>query len=464
MGEEPIPHILFGGSIMSKGSKKTSRREFLYGAAGAVAAFTVVPRHVLGGRAGAAPSDKLNIAIIGVGGRGGASVGGCGGENIVGLCDVDTTRMAGAIKKHPGAKTYQDFRQMLDELDSKLDAVAICTPDHTHAVATMDAIRRGKHVFCEKPLAHSIYEIRELMKAARKHKVVTQLGNQGHSSNSIRMFCEWIWDGAIGNVTEVHAACKANHCKISQFPKREEVHRIPLELDWDLWLGPARNRPYNPMYAPGSWRGWMPFGSGTIGDWVCHVVDPVFWALDLGAPTTIQAEADDYDPIEHADTFPSGSKITFQFSAKGKRGPVTLFWYSNQRAIPRPADLEPGRKVPPTGAIVIGDKGKITYGSHGAGSVRIFPETKMKEYQTPEPTIPRVRGHHRDWLNAIKTGGQAGSNFDYGGPLTELARLGIIAMQRLGEKLEWDGENMRFTNSAEANELINPLSRKGWEL
>ena len=253
---------------MNKGTKKTSRREFLYGAAGAVVAFSVVPRHVLGGRAGAAPSDKLNIAIIGVGGRGGASVGGCGGENIVALCDVSTKRMDEASKKHPRAKKYQDFRQMLDEMDKQLDAVAVCTPDHTHAVATMDAIRRGKHVFCEKPLAHSIYEIRALMKAAHKHKVVTQLGNQGHSSNSIRMFCEWIWDGAIGNVTEVHAACSANHCKTPQFPKREEVHRIPPELDWDLWLGPAKNRPYNPMYLPGSWRGWLPFGSGTIGDWV----------------------------------------------------------------------------------------------------------------------------------------------------------------------------------------------------
>ncbi|UCE48036.1 MAG: Gfo/Idh/MocA family oxidoreductase, partial [Phycisphaerales bacterium] len=375
---------------MSKGSNKTSRREFLYGAAAATAAFTVVPRHVLGGRAGTAPSDKLNVAIIGVGGRGGASVGGCRGENIVGLCDVDTKRMADAISRHPGAKTYQDFRRMLDELDKQIDAVAVCTPDHTHAVASMDAIRRGKHVFCEKPLAHSIYEIRELMKAAREHKVVTQLGNQGHSSNTIRVFCEWIWDGAIGDVTEVHAACSANHCKISQLSKRDEVHPVPGHLDWDLWLGPAKYRRYNPMYHPGSWRGWMPFGSGTIGDWVCHVVDPVFWALDLGAPTTIQAEADNYDPKKHADTFPAGSVITFHFPAKGRRGPVKLLWHSGTRPIPRPADLEPNRKVPPTGAIVIGTKGKIMHGSHGAGGVRIFPETRMKEYKRPEPTIPRV--------------------------------------------------------------------------
>jgi len=449
---------------MKKANEGTSRREFLQGTAGTVAAFTIVPSFVLGGKTGAAPSDKLNIAIIGVGGRGDASVNGCRSENIVALCDVDTSRMAKACREHPGARAYQDYRKMLDEMDNRLDAVAVCTPDHTHAVPAMDAIRRGKHVYCEKPLAHSIYEIRELMKAAHKYKVVTQLGNQGHSSSSIRTFCEWIWDGAIGNVTEIHAACNANHCRISQLSKRDEVHDVPAELDWDLWLGPAQYRRYNPMYHPGRWRAWMPFGSGTIGDWVCHVVDPSFWALDLGAPAFVQAEVDDYDPKKHSDTFPVGSVITFQFPAKGKRGPVKLYWYSSQRKIPRPTDLEPGRKVPTTGAIVIGDKGKIMHGSHGAGSVRIFPEMKMRAYKRPEPSLPRVKGHHQDWLQAIKTGGQAGSNFDYGGPLTELARLGIIAMLLPDRKLEWDGPNMRFTNCDEAIQLINPPSRQGWAL
>jgi predicted dehydrogenase len=456
--------LLFGGFVMSKGSKKTSRREFLHGAAGIVAAFTIVPRHVLGGVAGTAPSDKLNIAHIGVGGRGGASLNGAGGENTVALCDVDTRRAGGASDRYPSAKRYQDFRKMLDEMDNQIDAVTVSTPDHTHAVACMDAIRRGKHVFCEKPLAHSIYEIRELVKAARKHKVVTQLGNQGHSSHSIRMFCEWIWDGAIGEVYEVHAGCTADHCKINQLSKRSEKHDIPGELDWDLWLGPAKYRSYNPMYLPGRWRGWMPFGSGTIGDWICHVVDPVFWALDLGAPKTIQAQAEGYDPAEHADTFPHGSVITFEFPAKGKRGPVKLLWHSGRKVIPRPAELEEGRKLSKTGAIVIGTKGKIMYGSHGAGGVRIIPEAKMKEYKRPEQTLPRVKGHHHDWLQAIKNGGQAGSNFDYGGPLTELARLGIIATQMLGRKLQWDSENMRFTNCDQANQFINPPYRKGWTL
>jgi len=447
---------------MTNCSKKTSRREFLHGAAGA-AMCTILPRHVLGGGV-TPPSEKLNIACIGVGGRGGANLGGVGGENIVALCDVDDRRVAKAFEKYPKAKKYRDFRKMLDEIDSTIDAVTVSTPDHTHAVACMDAIRRGKHVYCEKPLAHSVYEIRELVKAARRYKVVTQLGNQGHSSHSIRMFCEWIWDGAIGEVYEVHAGCTADHCKISQLGKRSERHDIPPDLDWDLWLGPAKYRPYNPMYLPGSWRGWMPFGSGTIGDWVCHVVDPVFWALDLGAPKTIRAEAEGYDPKEHADTFPHGSVITFEFPAKGKRGPVKLLWHSGKREVPRPAELEEGRKLSRTGAIVIGTKGKIMHGSHGAGGVRIIPEPKMKAYKPPEPTIPRVRGHHQDWLEAIKTGGQAGSNFDYGGPLTELARLGIIAMQMLGRKLEWDTDHMRFTNCDEANQFVNPPYKKGWAL
>jgi len=449
---------------MDKSTKKTSRREFLHGAAGAAAAFTIVQRHVFG-RGVTPPSDKLNIACIGVGGRGGSNLEGVSGENIVALCDVDMRRVGGTFENYPRAKHYHDFRKMLDEMDNQIDAVVVSTPDHTHAIACMAAIKRGKHVFCEKPLAHSIYEIRELVKAARKHKVVTQLGNQGHSFDHIRIFCEWIWDGAIGNVQEVHAVCGAIYSKISQLHKREEKHEVPAELDWDLWLGPAQYRLYNPMYLPGSWRGWMPFGSGTIGDWVCHVVDPVFWALDLGSPTTVQATAEGYDPIKHADTFPRGTIVKYEFPAHGKRGPVKLIWFDGTEKLPRPEDLEPERKVPDTGAIVYGDKGKIMYGSHGAGGVRIIPETKMKAYKRPEPTIPRVKGgHHQDWLRAIKQGKKAGSNFDYGGPLTEIAQLGIIATKMLGRKLEWDGENMRFTNCDEANELINPPYRQGWTL
>ena len=440
-----------------------SRRQFIGAAAGTVGAFTLAG---CGDRRKTfvRPSGKLNIAHIGIGGRGGAQLAGCAGENTVALCDVDARRAGEAFTKFPKARRFTDFRKMFDKMEKDIDAVCVSTPDHTHAVAVMAALKRGKHVYCEKPLAHSIYEIREIMKEARKQKVVTQLGNQGHSTNTIRLFCEWIWDGAIGDVTEIHARAGAYHCKIDQLSNRSEKHDIPKELDWDLWLGPAKMRAYNPMYLPDSWRGWMPFGSGTIGDWVCHVVDPVFWALDLGSPTTIQAQATGYDPKKHADTFPPASVVTFEFAAKGNRGPVKLLWGGARAERVRPADLEDGRKVVGTGALVYGTKGTIMYGSHGAEGVRIIPEKKMQEYKQPDQTIRRVKNHHNDWLDSIKNGREAGSNFDFGGPLTEIARLGIIGIQLLGQKLEWDGANMRFTNSAEANALINPPMRKGWTL
>ena len=218
------------------------------------------------------------------------------------------------------------------------------------------------------------------------------------------------------------------------------------------------------MYLPGSWRRWSAFGTGCIGDWVCHTVDPVWWALDLDAPQTIRAEAMNYDPKKHAETFPPGTKVTYEFAARGKRGPVTLIWFDGEWTPPRPPELEPGREARRTGGVVIGDKGTIMYGSHGAGSARIIPEEKMKAYQRPPQTLPRVRNHHYDWLNAIKTGGKAGSHFDYGGPLTEVALLGAIAIRHLGQKLEWDAANACFTNCPEANQFVNPPYREGWTL
>jgi hypothetical protein len=303
------------------------------------------------------------------------------------------------------------------------------------------------------------------MKAAREHKVITQLGNQGHSFDSIRIFCEWIWDGAIGSVKEIHAFCGSNYSRIRQLGQRQEKQTIPDTLDWDQWIGPAAMRPYNPMYLPGSWRGWMPFGSGVIGDWVCHVVDPVFWALDLGAPTTVINEAKDYDPKEHSDTFPKGSKVTYEFPAKGNRPAVKMIWFDGTEKPPRPQELDEQRKMQETGAFVYGDKGVISYGSHGAGEVRIIPEAKMKEYKRPGAKVERVPGgHYQDWLRAIRANKPAGSNFDYGGPLTEIAQLGVIATKLPGQKLQWDGPNMRFTNSEEANKHLNPPYRQGWSL
>jgi hypothetical protein len=302
------------------------------------------------------------------------------------------------------------------------------------------------------------------MRVAREQNVVTQLGNQGHSFDTIRSFCEWIWDGAIGKVHTIHAGCKAVNSGIDRLPRLKEEHPVPPELDWNQWLGPALDRPYHPVYLPSAWRGWVPFGNGTVGDWLCHVVDPVFWALDLGAPATIQAQVKDYDPKTQGDAYPKGEVITYEFPAKGDRGPITLHWYSGTEPIPRPDALEAGRKPVETGAVVLGDDGTIMYGSHGAGGVRIIPEARMAEYKQPDQKIPRVPGHHENWLEAVRTGTKAGSDFSYGGPLTEIAMLGVIAIKLAGTKLEWDAEKMRFSNCEDANAFVHPPYRQGWSL
>jgi predicted dehydrogenase len=451
---------------MAKKQSSMTRRQFV-GSAAAAAAFSIVPAHVLGQNGQTPPSEKINVAGIGVGGQGAGDLGEIAGDkgvNIVALCDADVRSAAATFKKFPNAKQFRDFRKMFAEMEKEIDAVVVATPDHFHSVAAMAAIKRGKHVYCEKPLAHSIYEIRQLVKVAGEHNVVTQMGNQGHSFESIRLFVEWIRDGAIGEVHTIHAGCNANHSKIDQLPLLKETHPVPAELDWDLWLGPAQFRPYHPVYLPGNWRGWMPFGTGTIGDWTCHVIDPLFWAFDLGAPVSIQAQAKGYDPKLHADTFPRGSIIKYEFAAKGSRGPITLMWHDGVEAIPRPEGLEADRRGPETGAVVIGEKGGITYGSHGAGGVRIYPETKMKAYKQPPKTIPRAKEHHQDWLDAIRGKTKAGSDFSYGGPLTEIALLGVIAIRLLGQELKWDGAAMRITNSEEANGMITPKFREGWTL
>ena len=442
-----------------------TRRQFLSTSGTALAAFTIVPRHVVAASGQTPPSEKLNIAGIGVGVMGAGDLDAVsGGNNIVALCDVDLAHSAGTFRKFPAAKQYRDFRKLLEEMANSIDAVVVATPDHCHAVAAMAAIQRGKHVYCEKPLAHSIHEVRQLMQAARQHRVVTQLGNQGHSFESIRFFCEWVRDGAIGNVHTIHAGCNAVNSGLDQLPRLKEQHPVPPTLEWDLWLGPAQSRPYHPAYLPGSWRGWVPFGNGTVGDWTCHVVDPVFWALDLGAPATIQAKVKDYDFKTQGDAYPKGEIITYQFPAKGQRGPVVMHWYSGTERIPRPPELEPDEKAIDTGAVVIGDKGTIVYGSHGAGQVRLIPQAKMDAYHKPPKTIPRAKEHHQDWLQAIRSGARAGSDFAYGGPLTELALLGIIAIKMGGQKLEWDGQAGRFRNSPEANQFLNPPYRAGWNL
>lgn len=445
--------------------KRLTRRRFLCATTTAAGSVWVVPGSVLGLNGAQPPSRRLDLACIGVGGRGGANLSACASENIVALCDVDQARAEAAWAKFPKAKRYQDFRRLFDELASQIDAVIVSTPDHTHAVAVMRAIKEGKHVYCEKPLAHSIAEVRAIQAAARQHRVVTQLGNQGHSANSIRRFHQMIHSGAIGPVREVHAWCGSRYTKVHELERAKQEMPVPGGLDWDLWLGPAPYRPYNACYLPGRWRGWLAFGTGVIGDWVCHVVDPVFWALDLGAPTTIQAQVTDYDPNLHGETCPPGTIVTYQFPAKGPRPAVRLIWYDGVSRPSRLPELD-NEKLPDIGALVIGDKGKILYGSHGAAQCRIIPDEKLEEYrQTEQPSsLPKSPGHHAEWLRACKGGPPASAGFDYGGPLTELALLGIIAFRLPGTALQWDAAQMRFTHSVEANRYLSRPYRPGWSL
>ncbi len=447
------------------------RRTFLLKSASTAFGFQVVSSHVLRAAEGQnTPNNKIRIAAIGCGGRGGADLGAMAGEDIVALCDVDDRRAAGSFKKFPKAKRFKDFRKMYDAVGDQIDAVLVATPDHTHAVAIMGAIGRGKHVYSEKPLAHSVAEVRTLRAAALQKKVITQVGNQGHSSDHIRFFCELIWAGAIGQVSEVHAGCDAFknvYCQIGkQSALRTEQHEVPEGLDWNQWLGPAAARAYHPAYLPFNWRGYSAFGSGCIGDWICHVLDPSYWALDLGMPTAIKADTKGYDPVKHKEFYPKGAKITYEFPAKGDRGPVKVVWYDGDYSIPRPDELKhENRKVVGTGAVVVGDKGKIMHGSHGAGGCRIIPEAKMREFGKPDQKIPRVRGSHQNnWLEAVRNNQPADSPFEYGGALSEIGLLGMIAIQRSGVRLEWNDKAMKFTNDDAANKLVNPPYRGGWKI
>lgn len=449
-----------------------NRREFISRTAAGVALFNILPGAISQGMERVSPDGKINVAGIGVGGQGASDIDAMSGEgaNIVALCDVDDHYAAKTFAKYDAAKKFKDYRVMFDKMGREIDAVVIGTPDHTHAIIAMEAMRRGKHVYCEKPLAHNIHEVRALMTAAHNYKIVTQLGNQGHSSGSIRQLCEWVWAGAIGSVHAVHACCDAFKKVYCQIPNLERVNQhydVPAGLDYDMWVGPVPFRPYAPLWVPWNWRGWMSFGSGCIGDWFCHVMDPSFWALDLYAPSTVVAEVTDYDPARHELTYPPASRITFEFPARKGRGPVKVVWHDGNDQIPKPAEFSADDKIPGTGAVLMGEKGMIVHGSHGAGGCYLTPEKLMDQFSgknAPAQTIPRIKGHAWDWLDAIRNGRQAGSNFDYGGPLTQAALLGAVAIRFPGEKLEWDNTQMRFTNNRAANALVNPPYRRGWEL
>lgn len=439
-----------------------SRRSFITGAASAVAGFTIVPRFVLGGAGFKPPSEKLNIAAVGIGGMGRSNVKACENENIVALCDVDWKFAAPAFADFPNAKKYKDFRKMLEE-QKDIDAVIVATPDHTHATIAMMAIKMGKHVYVQKPLTWSVSEARKLTEAAREAKVATQMGNQGHSSEEIRVLCEMIWSGVIGDIREVHVWTDRPFWA-QGISRPSDTPAVPSGLDWDLWLGPAPQRPFNRVYHPFAWRGWLDFGTGSLGDMGCHIMDHAFWALKLGAPTSVEACVSarvirDWEKVENKETYPDASIVRYEFPARENMPAVKLTWYDGGLKPPRPAELEKERNLGTNGAIFIGDKGVIMEG-------RIIPESKMQEYGVPKKTIPRIAEgkHEQDWINACKGGPAACSNFEYSGPLTEVVLLGSVAVRMPGKTLEWDGPNMKITNIPEANELIGRKYRDGWTL
>lgn len=448
-------------------TQRINRRQFVQESALAAAAATVmiVPRHVLGGPRQIAPSDKMNIAGIGIGGMGGGNLKNMESENIVALCDVDHNYAAPTIKRYPNAKLYVDYREMLDK-QKDIDGVLIATPDHTHAVISLAAIGAGKHVYCQKPLTHNVHEARRLTQAAKEAKVATQMGIQGHSMEGLRLACEWIWAGLIGEVHEVDAWCDLSYYPwghanwSSQWSTRPtETPPLPDGMNWDLWIGPAPMRTYHRAYHPLTWRCWWDFGSGMMGDRGAHTLDPVVTALKLGPPTSVDATSCGNTPDVH----PLSAIVTYKFPARGEMPPVTLTWYEGTRP-PRPADLEDGRKVPAEGgALYKGTKGTIMAGVYG-DSPRIIPETRMREVKLPEKTLPRVSdSHEMDWIRACKSGQPAGADFSYAGPLAEICCLGNIA-KRADARIEWDAANMKVTNLAEANAFVTREYRKGWEV
>ncbi|HKW97947.1 MAG TPA: Gfo/Idh/MocA family oxidoreductase [Bryobacteraceae bacterium] len=467
------------------------------------------------------PNEKLNIASIGAGGKASNDIDGCASENIVALCDVDEKRAARKFAEYEKAPKYRDFRKMLDEQGSAIDAVIVTIPDFMHATAATWAMERGKHVYVQKPLTRTVWEARQLLEAANKYKVATQMGNQGYSNEGTRQAAEMIWAGEIGNVTEVHAWTDRPIWPqgLTQIPPSEPV---PQTLDWDLWIGIAEKRPYtsggpdykSPLgghfYQPGNWRGFFDFGCGALGDMACHILGAPNLALRLGAPTSVECVhkegVSDF-------MFPLKSVIRYDFPARGTMPPVKLFWHDGMKETPKIPGVPEGellgdlprkprhrnpeeaeRKGPPPprpftgfigrvfkwdefeaakndpnaiipepdGSLFIGDKGMLTTGTYGE-ETRLIPVEKMRDYQFPQPLLTRSPGHYRDWIRACKGGDPACSNFNVAVPFVEWMLLGVIAL-RVEGKLEWDAAKMRFTNNAEANKYLKPTFRKGWSL
>jgi len=464
------------GGRRQRGNIKTrSRRDFIRGAGGVLAGLVIVPRHVLGGAGRIPPSETIQVAGIGVGGVGHGQITSISqqkGTRIAYLCDVDDVYAKRAYDRFADAKRYRDYRELFEKEGDKIDAVYCGTPDHTHAVITLPALKKGKHFLCVKPLTRTIHEERVLAKAARKAQVATQVTASANTSDAACRLCEMIWDGAIGDVREVHIW--SNRPLWPQGMLRPAgSDPVPTTLDWDLWIGPAPMRPFvaewaegdlvlrqvkagkrpkPAVYHPWNFRGWWDFGTGALGDMGCHHFNHVFRALKLRYPTSISASASQvFD-----ETAPLASIVTYDFPARDGMPPLRLVWYDGGLKPPRPEQLEPGRELPDSGNMYIGDKGVIL-------GNRIIPEEKMIAYKLPPKTLKRRSGTWGEWVEAIRGGDEAGCNFEWASILTEAVLLGNIAI-RTGKRLDWDAEKMRFTNNGAANKYVNPAYRSGWSL
>jgi predicted dehydrogenase len=432
-----------------------NRREFLQrsAAAGAVAGgFFVNPVSAAESKS---PNERLNIAAVGATGRAGADISGVASQNIIAIADVDQELLDKGSVKYPEARKYRDFRVMLEKEAEKIDAVVVGTPDHTHAPAAAMALRLGKHVYCEKPLTHTVFEARRLAELAKENKLVTQMGSQIHAGDNYRRVVELVQTGAIGKIEETHVWVPVNYSGA----KFTTGTPTPANLDWDLWLGPATERPYTEGAHPFHWRRFWDYGTGGLGDFGCHYMDLVHWALDLRAPTTVSAEGPLVDPV----STPPWVIATYQYPARGKLAPVKLTWYDGGK---RPALLatlkdKSGKTLDwASGQLFVGETGMIlsNYGQH-----LLLRDNMAVDFTPPEPFIPRSIGHHNEWLQAIKTSGPTTCNFDYSGALTEAVLLGVVAY-RSSAKLEWDAQKLKVTNAPDAQQFVHKEYRKGWTL
>jgi len=438
-------------------ASKITRSQFLSSAL----LFHIVPRHVLG-QGQTPPSDKLNIAGIGIGGQGGGLMRdpAIAGENIIALCDVDWRYADRTARTLPQAQHFNDYRVMLEKL-KPLDAVVIATPDHMHAPISIAALRMGKHVYVEKPMAHTIEETRVMARVAKETGLVTQMGNNGHAKDSLRQTKEWIDAGAIGVVKEVHCWSDRPGTFWKQDLRRPAEELVaPSHIDWDLWLGAAPVRPYHPVYHPRAWRGWFDFGTGALGDMAVHNLDPAFYALELGAPVAASAVS---SPIKN-ESYPAWQIITWEFAARGSRPAVKLMWYDGGKKPKRPAELEDGLDLGDNGIYFVGDKGVILCGGW-SGTPALIPQRRRADFKEPAATIPRSIGHRAEWVKACKDKRpqDAKAGFAYSGPFTEALLVGSIAT-RLQKRIEWDSANMKATNAPEADAIIRKRYRSGFSI